>query len=605
MRAPDSAASAPEAARTLLDLLDRASRIEERGLTLLDRRERPTFLSWRRVSEGAARIAAALGALGVEPGERVALIFPTCAEFFDAFFGILVAGAVPAPLYPPVRLGRLAEYHRRTARMIEAAGARLVLADRRVRRLLGEAMELARPALGCRTLDGLPAPASAGSPTARPTASDLALVQFSSGTTVDPKPVALSHGAIVAQAATLNGFWPDTEEVTHRGASWLPLYHDMGLIGCVLPALERRTDLTLLGPEVFVARPAAWLRAISRFRATVSPAPNFAYGLCVETVRDEELDGVDLSSWRVALNGAEAVSARTLRAFAERFRRWGFRAEALTPVYGLSEAALAVTFSSLGRPFTSARFERPSLEPGQTPRKLPREASGANAADAPAGREIVSVGSPLPGFEIEVRGEEGRALPAGRVGRIWVRGPSLMAGYLGRPEATARALVDGWLDTGDLGFLSGGELYLTGRAKDQVILRGRNYGPEEIEAAACTVPGARAGCAVAASYLPEEAEQEELVVLVEAARDASESERRALPAMAREAVLAGTGLAADRVVVLEPGTLPRTSSGKLRRGEALRLWLSGTLEAPAPVTPLRLAAAVTRSSLAHARSRRK
>ncbi len=591
-------AGARAAPESLIDLLARAAGVEDRGLTLLDRRERPTFLSWRRVEEGARETAAALAALGVGGGERVALVYPTCPEFFDALFGILAAGAVPVPLYPPVRLGRLDEYHRRTARMIEAAGARLVLADRRVRRLLGEAMARARPALGCRTLESLPRrPAPVAAP-ARPDPSDLALVQFSSGTTVDPKPVALSHRAVLAQVAILNGFWPDSDELIHRGASWLPLYHDMGLIGCVFPALERRTDLTLLPPEVFVTRPAAWLRAISRSRATVSPAPNFAYGLCVEKIRDEELEGVDLSSWRVALNGAEAVSARTLRAFASRFRRWGLRPEALTPVYGLSEAALAVTFAPLDRPFTAARFERSSLEPGQAPDELPRE------AEPETGRELVSVGSPLPGFEIEVRDRRGRALPAGRVGRIWVRGPSLMEGYLNRPEATARALAGGWLDTGDLGFLAGGELYLTGRAKDLVILRGRNYGPEEIEAAACAAPGSRAGCAVAASYLPDEAEQEELLLLVEAAHGTSEPARRALPAAVREAVLAGTGLAPDRVAVLDPGSLPRTSSGKLRRGEALRRWLAGALDPPAPVTPLRLAAAMTRSSLAYARLRR-
>ncbi len=594
---PYGGSAAPD--ETLLDLLERAAGVEDRGLTFLDRRERATFLPWRAVVEGARRTAAALAASGVEPGDRVALVHPTSPEFFAAFFGSLVAGAVPVPLYPPVRLGRLVEYHRRTARMITAAGARLVLADRRVRRLLGEAIERARPALGCRTLEELPQPAAAGA-LRRAAPSDLALVQFSSGTTVDPKPVALSHRAVLAQVTTLNGLWPDADRLTPTGVSWLPLYHDMGLIGCVFPALELATDLTLLGPEVFVSRPAAWLRAISRSRAMVSPAPNFAYGLCVEKIRDEELDGVDLSSWRVALNGAEAVSARTLRAFADRFARWGFRAEALTPVYGLSEASLGVTFAPLGSPFTAARFERRSLEPGEAARR----AAPAAGPGRPAGRELVALGSPLPGVELEVRDDLGHPLPAGRVGRIWVRGPSLMDGYLGRPEATARVVVEGWLDTGDVGFLSDGELYLTGRAKDLVILRGRNYGPEEIETAACAAPGARAGCAVAASYLPEEADQEELLILVEAARGAARPVRRALPAAVREAVIAGTGLAAGRVAVLEPGTLPRTSSGKLRRAEALRLWLAGELEAPAPVTPLRLAAAVTRSSLAYARLRR-
>ncbi|HUF79279.1 MAG TPA: AMP-binding protein [Thermoanaerobaculia bacterium] len=588
--ATPGASSRPRRSATLIDLLERSADRDDRGLRLLDRHERERFLSWRRVAAGAERTGAALAALGVRPGDRVALVFPTGEEFFDAFFGALAAGAVPVPLYPPVRLGRLGEYHRATAGMLRAAGARVVLADARIRRLLGQAVAAARPELGCLTLDGLAGAAGRLRPREphRPAPGDLALVQFSSGTTVDPKPVALSHRAILAQVEMLNGLWPERERIVHSGASWLPLYHDMGLIGCIFPALELGTDMTLLPPEVFVARPATWLRAISRFRATVSPAPNFAYGLCVAKVRDEELDGVDLSSWRIALNGAEAVSARTLRSFIERFRPWGFRPEAMTPVYGLAEAALAVTFSDLGRPFRSGRFERASLEPGEAP------------CPDPGGRELVSVGRPVPGFEVEVRdGDAGRV---GHVGRVWVRGPSLMEGYLGRLRETARVLRDGWLDTGDLGFLSGGELFLTGRAKDLVILRGRNYGPEEIEAAAAAVPGARAGCAVAASYLPEESDGEELVVFVEAARDASDGLRERLPAAVREAVLGALGLRPDRVEVLAPGTLPRTSSGKLRRGETLRRWLAGELAPPEPVTPLRLARAMAGSAWGYLRS---
>jgi acyl-CoA synthetase (AMP-forming)/AMP-acid ligase II len=584
----------PDRPNCLLDLLERVSGVEDRGLRLLDRRERETFLPWSRVAAGAEATGAALAELGVEPGDRVALVHPTGAEFFDAFFGALAAGAVPVPLYPPVRLGRLGEYHRRTAAMIRAAGARVVLADARVRRLLGQAVAVARPELGCLTLAALPRPSARREP--RPGAgSELALVQFSSGTTMDPKPVALSHRAVLAQVETLNSFWPDTAEVRHVGACWLPLYHDMGLIGCVFTTLERRTDLALLPPELFVARPGAWLRAISRYRATVSPAPNFAYGLCVAKVRDEELEGVDLSSWRVALNGAEAVSARTLRAFAERFRPWGLRPEALTPVYGLSEAALAVAFSDLRQPFRSERFARPSIEAGERP------------APDPEGRELVSVGRPLPGFRVEIRDGDGREGKTGRVGRVWVRGPSLMEGYLGRPRATARALREGWLDTGDLGFLRDGELFLTGRAKDLVILRGRNYGPEEIEAAAAAVPGARPGCAVAASVMVEggdgSGDREELVVFVEVGRETDADLQRRLPQAVREAVVGTLGLPPDRVEVLAPGTLPRTSSGKLRRGETVRRWLAGELDPPAAVTPWRLARAVAGSSLAFARAR--
>ncbi len=193
---------------------------------------------------------------GLIQDDRVALVYPTCAGFFDAFFGVLLAGAVPVPLYPPVRLGRLDEYHERTAAMLRAVDARLVLAERRVRRLLGPAIEAAQPALGCRTLDELPRAQPKSMPVGE---GDLALVQFSSGTTVDPKPVALSHRAVVAQTMCLNGFWPDGNGIVHSGASWLPLYHDMGLIGCVFPALERGAVLTLIPPELFVARPAVWL----------------------------------------------------------------------------------------------------------------------------------------------------------------------------------------------------------------------------------------------------------------------------------------------------------------------------------------------------------
>jgi acyl-CoA synthetase (AMP-forming)/AMP-acid ligase II len=260
--------------------------------------------------------------------------------------------------------------------------------------------------LGCLVLEELPRGGQCLSVTEP---DDLALVQFSSGTTVDPKPVALTHRAIMAQVRALNQFWPDTATVRHTGASWLPLYHDMGLIGCVFPALERPSILTLIPPEAFVAHPAVWLRVISRYRSTVSPAPNFAYGLCVEKVRDEELDGVDLSCWQVALNGAEPVAAPVLRKFAERFSSWGFEARALTPVYGLSEASLAVTFSPVGKGFSCRRFDRRAL----SERGL--------AVPAAEGVELVSVGRPLPGFRVAVRDSEGRERREGEVGQIWVQ----------------------------------------------------------------------------------------------------------------------------------------------------------------------------------------
>jgi acyl-CoA synthetase (AMP-forming)/AMP-acid ligase II len=657
---------------TINDYLMRAGRLPDGGLRLLDRAEQARWVGWDEVRARALAVCGGLLALGVQRGDRVALVFPTGLDFFSAFFGTLLAGAVPAPLYPPVRLGRLREYFARTTRMLEIAAARVVLADARIERLLGEPVAAARPRYGCLTLADLPGAAAPAQPV-RVRPDELALVQFSSGTTVAPKAVALSHRAVVAQTEILSGFWRDEEGLRHSCASWLPLYHDMGLIGCVFPALARDATLTLLPPELFVARPALWLRAIARYRATISPAPNFGYSLCLTRVADADLEGVDLSCWRAALNGAEPVAPAVLQAFAERFARWGFSPAALTPVYGLSEAALAVTFSELERPYRSGWFDREALSrerlarpvpahggspsapgghrppghPGEPGERVERargegdpagdgaerdgdpvaaggergwdpvarraggrdgdpQAAGPERATrgADCGVEIVSVGRPVPGFRLAVRDPQGRDLPPGRVGRLWIRGPSLMEGYLGDPEGTARALRDGWLDTGDLGFVDQGELFLTGRAKDLIILRGRNHSPAEIEQAVDAVSGVRAGCAVAVSWLPEGAAGEVLALFVERARGATPAQLAELPDACGKAVLAATGLAVDRLEVLAPGTLPRTSSGKLRRSEALRLYREGGLTPPAPVTVMRLAREVVRSRLAYARHRR-
>ncbi|HET7296086.1 MAG TPA: AMP-binding protein, partial [Gemmatimonadales bacterium] len=451
--------------------------------------------------------------------------------------------------------------------------ARLVLADSRCRGILDESAARARVELGSVDVGEVAGPAFVHA--ARP--QDVAMVQFSSGTTVDPKPVALTHANVLANVRAIRARLVEAgSDMAEHGVSWLPLYHDMGLIGCVFLALDHPASLTLIPPELFVARPVVWLRALSRTRAPVSAAPNFAYALCAERVRDEEMEGVDLSSWRFALNGAELVSAATLRTFAARFARWGLRPEALTPVYGLAEATLAVTFSDWRGPFRSARFDRDALADG---RVVPAE----------GGVELVSVGRPLPGVDV--------AAPCGVVGPIRVQGPSIMAGYLHQPERTAAAIVDGWLDTGDLGFRHEGELYVCGRAKDIVILRGKNYAPREIEQALDAVPGVQAGCAAAVSHRAEDRQEEQLMVFVEA-RNPAEPD---LAMRCRDAVLGGTGLDPALVVVLAGGALPRTSSGKIRRGETLRRWLEGTLAPPEKVAPWMLAGEMAERALAHYR----
>ena len=491
---------------------------------------------------------------------------------------------MPVPLYPPLRLGRLDEYHRATSRMLQVTGASAVLTDTRVRLLLGPSVEQARPRLGCHTVDAVMHGDEDLEVEVSPDA--LGLIQFSSGSTVDPKPVALTHGALVAQVAALEVAMPLAAGVMPVGVSWLPLYHDMGLIGCVLSALYYPGSLVLIPPETFLVKPALWLRALSRHRGFVSPAPNFAYGLCLKRVKDADMQGVDLSGWLHALNGAEPVSADTLRRFAERFERWGFSARALRPVYGLSEASLAVTFPPASRG---------PRELGVDANVLAREGQVRDGT-----RTLVSVGAPVAGFEVQVRGEDGAELPERRVGRVFARGPSVMHGYFEDAEATGRALTgDGWLDTGDLGFGADGELYLTGRAKDLVIIRGANHAPQAFEDPLLKVDGVRTGCAVALGFTPEGSEDEALLILAERAAPGNEA---SLEADIRAAVVAATGVQPHTVRILEPGTLPRTSSGKLRRGEALRRYLAGELTAPKKVGAVGLAVEMAKSALAMVRA---
>jgi fatty-acyl-CoA synthase len=541
---------------------------ERIGFTFLDAAEHEQHFSFRDVYRRARGAAAALASLGVRPGDRIAIVLPTGIDFMDAFFGTMLAGAVPVPFYPPVRLARLDEFHARTARLLRTSGARLVLTDGRVRRLLGQAAARARPELGVRDMAGLPRDGELEL-VAGP--SDLALIQFSSGTTVEPKAVALTHANVLANVAAIDAYLVEDGPLRHRGVSWLPLYHDMGLIGCLFLALYHPGPLMLLPPEVFLARPALWLRAIARSRATITVAPNFAFGLCAKRIRDEELEGMDLSSLRLVLNGAEPIAPAALRRFCERFARFGFDERALMPVYGLSEASLAVTFSP----------------PGRGPRTVRKQ-----------GRELASVGAPVAGVEVCVRDEAGREVPNGEIGRIHLRGPAVMTGYFQNGAATAEAVREGWLDSGDLGFVDDGELVISGRAKDVIVLRGANHAPQEFEDALEGLAGVRSGCAVAVGFVREGSDGEELALLVEVERGKSLD-----PDAVRARVVELTGIRPELVKLLEPGTLPRTSSGKLRRAEALRQLANGELRPPRKVTLLRMAREVALSTAAMARMR--
>jgi acyl-CoA synthetase (AMP-forming)/AMP-acid ligase II len=550
------------------------------AVTLVDGAENETAVGWDEVYSRARRCAQALCELGIEPGHSVAIILPTELDFLDAFFGSILAGAVPVPLYPPMRLSRLDEYIKTTVSMLEAAQARVLLTDRRMKLLLGNVVGRARPPLGCRLVSRLMKNRTESERSVAP--GSLGLIQFSSGTTVDPKPVALTHRALIAQCAALKSLLRQEPGTRELGVSWLPLYHDMGLIGCLLEAAYFPGPLVLLPPEAFLGRPALWLKLLSKHRGTISPAPSFAFGLCVKRIRDEELKGIDLSHWTYALNGAETVSPEVMERFIERFAPWGFRAASMMPVYGLSEAGLAVTFSPRGG------LRRIAVDMAVLARE--RQVAAGKS-------QLVSVGIPVPGAEVEVRDDNGAQVDEGRVGTLWVKAPFLMKEYFRRPLETKQALHKGWLNTGDLGFLSEGAFYICGRDKDVVIIRGVNHAPQEFEGCLDAAPGVRPGCAVAFGFIPEDTGEESLLLLVETTPAAADD----LSERIRALVLAQTSVKPHTVRLLPPGTLPRTSSGKLRRAEALRRYLDGSLAPPQPVRPLKLGAAIAKSALAYRR----
>lgn len=563
---------------TLNAALAAAARTEV-GLIFVDKNEEEQRVPLARVREHALAIAAELLDRGIRRGDRVALVLPTGAEFADVFFGVLCAGAIPVPLYPPVRLGKFDEYHQRTAAMLQSVDAALVVSSERIRRFLGVAVQKAAPRLGCVTASEL---YGSNAAEVKVAAGDIALIQFSSGTTRDPKPVALTHENLVFNLAAIARYIGYEEMTDPVGVSWLPLYHDMGLIGNLLSAFYGPVPLVLIPPEVFVARPATWLRTISLHHGVCSAAPNFAFSLCVDRIGDGELDGVDLSSWKVCLNGAEAVSAATQRRFSERFARWGFDATAFTPCYGMAEASLGVAFKPGGTMFNTLRVDADAL--------------ASFGVVQPGGKELVSVGRPLAGVEVETRDAQSRPVLPDQVGSIFVRGPSVMPGYYGRPDLTGEVLQGGWLDTGDFGFIHDGELFICGRSKDTVIIRGANHAPQDFEAALDGLTGVRTGCTVAVGFIPAGEEEEALALLVETTRGAPPDLKDDVISRVWES----TGILAAHVELLAPGTLPRTSSGKLRRREARAQWLAGALTPPEKVSAAQLMRHAAKGQLSHA-----
>jgi 1-acyl-sn-glycerol-3-phosphate acyltransferase len=516
---------------------------------------------WRR----AGAIAAGLVARRLEPGERVALMLRTERAFFEAFFGVLLAGGIPVPIYPPFRPDQIEDYARRQIGILRNAEARWLVtfsAAVRVAALLRPRVESLKEVV---TTEALGREGGA-LPGVHRVGSDPALIQYTSGSTGEPKGVLLTHANLLANITAIGkaiALRPDDV-----GVSWLPLYHDMGLIGTWLTALYFGVPVAILSPLAFLARPARWLWTLHAHGGTVSPAPNFAFELCARRIDDRELEGLDLSRWRLAFNGSEPVSPDTIERFTRRFAPYGFRPEAMCPVYGLAETSVALTVPPLGR---RPRVDRVVRERFQAR----REALPAPPADANPLR-FVACGRPLAGHEVRVVDRARVALPERIEGRIEFRGPSVTAGYFRRPEATRAVMHDGWMDSGDLGYLADGELFVTGRQKDMIIKAGRNLYPPEVEEVVGDIPDIRKGCVAAFGVPDPEAGTERLVVVAET-RVESAARREALRAAVVERVVATLGVPPDLVMIAPPRSVLKTSSGKIRRSATRDAYLAGTL----------------------------
>ena len=536
----------------------------DHGITIFDGRgRRSERRSYSELVELATTAAARFDALGVGPGEPVMVALPTSWEWLEAWLGLLFCGALPVASSGATGLAAAETQLGKVDQVMGAIGARHVVTSEGFRDQ-AVAGDFTRAADGVITPDELrSATPTLGFNPPTVSADEVAFLQLTSGSTGLPRAVMITHrGAVHNPAASTEGLSGQMHAPVQDWAdcmvSWLPLYHDMGLIGCLLLPFLVGYELRLLRPQTFLARPMLWLRELGSNGRTFSPAPNFGYQLCVERFKPQQLEGVDLSNFKIANTGAEMVRPETADAFVEAFSPYGFTPEAFLPCYGLAEATLAVTFD----------------QEGKGVRTLPAP-EGTDAGFAMT--EVVSVGRPIRDTRLKIVAPDGRELGGDAVGEVCINGPGIFAGYYRDEEATAESLIGDWYHTGDLGFLHDDELYLTGRIKDVLIVRGHNLMPDEIERLADGVTGGGGLRRSAAFSVARGAAGEEPVLVVEA--DPGELDR--LDQTAREIKIQvgrALGLPLADVVFVRRGRIPRTTSGKMQRSEVRKRYVDGTLE---------------------------
>jgi len=550
---------------TLGEALDYAAS-GTRGLNFHDARGVLTraypFAELRRDAIAAAyRLIAA----GVKPADRVALVAETGAEFAQLFFGAVYAGAWPVPLPLPTSFGGRESYIEQLRVQLDSCDPVMLVYPPELAQMAGAAAEAA----GTRGVDwaGFLDGDAAETPLPQASPDAIAYLQYSSGSTRFP------HGVVITHAQLLNNLAAHSHGMriggTDRCVSWLPWYHDMGLVGCFLSPIANQVSTDYLKTEDFARRPLAWLDLISRHDGTaLSYSPTFGYDICARRMSSQTRasDRFDLSRWRVAGNGADMIRPDVMQSFVDAFADAGFQASAFLPSYGLAEATLAVTLMPPGEGIRVELVEETQLSGGD---------GGHDGRRPQRFRAIVNCGKPVRDMGLAIRDEDGSELPEGAIGKVWCAGPSIMQGYFRDDDATAACMTGGWLDTGDMGYLSDGYLYIVGRAKDMIIVNGRNHWPQDIEWAVEQLPGFKQGD-IAAFAITTPNGEETPAVLVQC-RTSDAAERKRLHDEIRERVRSVTGMNCV-IELIPPRTLPRTSSGKLSRAKARNLYLAGEIK---------------------------
>jgi fatty-acyl-CoA synthase len=521
---------------------------------------------WSRLHEEARAMAAELQARGVAPGDHVALLSPTSRALVTAVQAVWLCGATTVVLPLPMRLGSIDEFVAQTRGRVRNADVTLVLADAELAPFMGDATDGDPPMVLLGDVHPGPGRATAASyDRPRDDLDALAILQFTSGSTSDPKGVMLPHRTLganldaIAEAARLD---PEDDVLV----SWLPLYHDMGLVGLLTLPMSTGADLVLGAPQDFMAGPARWIEWLSTYGGTATAGPNFSYVLAARALR--RMSGIDLSRLRLALNGAEPIDPSTVEAFCEAGAPHGLRPGSAFCAFGMAEVAIGGTFPEPGAGMRTDCVDRRVLETEKYAAPVP--------VDHPSSRRLALLGRPVPGLEIRVVDPHtGDRLRDREVGELELRGTSVTPGYYNRPDANAELFRDGWLRSGDLAYLLDGELVMCGRIKDVIIVGGRNVFPEDVERALVNVDGVRAGNVIAFGI--EDDGKEGLVVVAEAAKtveaDDTPTVRRSVSERVRQAV----GLPAKDIVLVAPGTLPKTSSGKLQRSLCKQQYLREAL----------------------------